>query len=307
MTILAGATGNQAHSIPHVAADSSLVTTTLKLAGRFLDEKQRMGRITQLTAVSQRQTLRAFADIQPNPSKIGRRTMLKWFDSVQHLEPATRRTRFSVVRGFCRWLTQRGVIKKDPTAEFPTPKVPRPVHRDLTRAQADALLAACQDETDMLIVALGFGMGLRRAEMALLELGDICLIGPPTMTVRGKGNHHRRIPIPLGTLVVLERYLAARQVTAGPLIRLRRYPERGVQPVWIGRRFSELAYRAKIKTRPRDAVSHHSMRHSLATRLWVTTGDAVLVADVLGHQDLGQLRRYVHSMDTERMRAALDA
>lgn len=294
---------------PPAEADGYSVTTddTRKLAEKYLQEKRRIGRITHATVKDQRQILRAFAALTPNATRINKRAVMKWLDSIEHVAPATRRSRYSTVRGFCRWLLHKGIVKKDPCADIPSPKVPRPVARVLSDAQAAALVAACEDETDLLIIALGFDMGLRRAEMAALELGDIALSDHPTMTVTGKGGHRRELPIPKATYAVLNRYLAVHQVTAGPLIRLRRYPERGVQPVWIGRRFTELAYRAGIKSKTRDGVSHHAMRRSLATKLWVLTGDVILVADVLGHADLGQLRHYVRSMDTERMRDALEA
>jgi integrase len=108
-------------------------------------------------------------------------------------------------------------------------------------------------------------------------------------------------------IAVVNRYLDVRGITAGPLIRLRRYPERGVQPVWIGRRFTELCYSAGIKARPRDGVSCHAGRHTLATWLWEKTGDAALVAEVLGHADLSQIPRYVRSANHDRIRAALEA
>jgi site-specific recombinase XerC len=279
---------------------------TAHLVSIYLHYKLSIGVIVASTLVSQKQSLRSFADVAPVADKINRRSIEKWMVSTKHLAPGTRRTRYSAIRGFCGWLLEQGVIAKDPTAGIPGPKVPRPIHRDLSVEQADKLVAACHDETDMLIIALGLRMGLRRAEMAGLEMGDIALSGLPTLDVTGKGGHRRRLPIPRDVLAVINRYIDARGITAGPLIRLRRYPERGVQPVWVGRRFSELAYAAGVKSRGLDGVSHHSMRHSLATRIWMETGDAVTVADILGHADLSQIPRYVRSANHERMRAALE-
>jgi hypothetical protein len=45
-----------------------------------------------------------------DPGALKRHHVQRWLDSIVHLAPATRRTRFSIVRGFCKWPSHpRGV------------------------------------------------------------------------------------------------------------------------------------------------------------------------------------------------------
>jgi integrase len=97
--------------------------------------------------------------------------------------------------------------------------------RSLTRGELRALIEAClaptssrkgepavvteKGQRDAALVALGYGCGLRRDELATLAVGDLDLVGR-RVTVRGKGNKTRVVPIPPGTLHALRDYLDVR-------------------------------------------------------------------------------------------------
>ena len=97
--------------------------------------------------------------------------------------------------------------------------------RSLARGELRALIKACltprsprkgdppivteKGRRDAALVALGYGCGLRRDELASLVAGDLDL-ARRRVTVRGKGNKERVVPIPPGALHALEDYLAVR-------------------------------------------------------------------------------------------------
>ena len=62
---------------------------------------------------------------------------------------------------------------------------------------------------DAALVALGYGCGLRRDELASLAVGDLDLV-QRRVVVRGKGNKERVVPIPPGAFHALRDYLAVR-------------------------------------------------------------------------------------------------
>jgi site-specific recombinase XerD len=62
---------------------------------------------------------------------------------------------------------------------------------------------------DAALVALGYGCGLRREELAGLSVSDLDLLGR-RLVVRGKGNKERVVPIPPGAFHALRDYLAVR-------------------------------------------------------------------------------------------------
>lgn len=280
--------------------------STLALVDVYVSGRVKRREIVELTGRGQRDTLRGFAAVAPHdPSKITRKTIERWLGTIRHLSPGTRRNRYSVVRCFIKWLQRRNYLKRDPMRDLNPPKVPRAVHRAISDSQAHALLAACENPRDQVIVSLGLQLGLRRAEIAGLEVGSFSP-GGDVVVVTGKGGHQRQLPVTTALRENLRRYLSWSGVSAGPLIRLPGCPERGVTPPWIGRRVTILAYKAGIKERPRDGVSTHAMRHHAATAVYHRTGDVLVVRDMLGHQSLAVTQVYVKGMDVSKMREAME-
>ena len=78
--------------------------------------------------------------------------------------------------------------------------------------QGDASIVTEKGQRDAALVALGYGCGLRRDELATLMVGDLDLV-QRRVVVRGKGNKERVVPIPPGAFHALRDYLVVR--TAG--------------------------------------------------------------------------------------------
>ena len=97
--------------------------------------------------------------------------------------------------------------------------------RSLARGELRSLIEAClapasprkgeppvvtdKGQRDAALVALGYGCGLRRDELASLAVGDLDLV-QRRVTVRGKGNKTRVVPIPPGAFNALRDYLRVR-------------------------------------------------------------------------------------------------
>ena len=97
--------------------------------------------------------------------------------------------------------------------------------RSLARGELRALIEAClrpvasrkgdapvvteKGQRDAALVALGYGCGLRRDELASLAVGDLDLV-QRRVAVRGKGNKERIVPIPPGAFHALRDYLVVR-------------------------------------------------------------------------------------------------
>ena len=75
--------------------------------------------------------------------------------------------------------------------------------------QGDAPILTEKGQRDAALVALGYGCGLRRDELATLMVGDLDLV-QRRVVVRGKGNKERVVPIPPGAFHALRDYLAIR-------------------------------------------------------------------------------------------------
>lgn len=222
------------------------------------------------------------------------------------LAPATRRNRLSVFRGFARWLVTTGRAATDPTIGIAPPRQPRHLPRALTAHQSARVLAAAPDHRTRLMVLLMLQEGLRRAEVAAIQTGDVDL-HRLELDVRGKGGGGhvtRRLPISDETRRALDAYLSDVPPVAGPLIRSRRDPDAGVTAPTVGRLVSAVMADAGVKQRPRDGRSAHALRHSCANDMLDGPADVHQVQAALGHRSLVATQVYLRGR-VEPLRAPM--
>jgi site-specific recombinase XerC len=266
------------------------------------------GSIVWVTARDQLSILRRMAQLLGDPPthQLDRAALDIWLADTRRLAPGTRRTAFSIVRCFCDWLVEEGALARSPFAGVRAPRVPRSVHRALSADDAESLVAICHDSRDRVIAALGFQLGLRRAEIAGLEVGDVSLSRGTVEVRKGKGGNERLVPLTAEAREAILEYLRDAPACAGPLVRGDRYPTKGVAPAWVGRRVTELAYQAGIKERPRDGVSTHALRHTCASDVYEASRDVLAVRDLLGHVSLATTQVYVRGLGVEHLRAVIE-
>jgi site-specific recombinase XerD len=151
------------------------------------------------------------------------------------------------------------------------PKVP-------TQAAVDEIFARLSgDGTDLrirdrLMAELAYGSGLRRAELARLNVEDLDLESN-TAHVTGKGDKPRVVPLTSRTAETVRDYLRRRQTTHGPLF-----------VSWSGRRMGTgsvyYALRERVGIRP------HLLRHACATHMLKNGAGIRTIQELLGHAKL---------------------
>lgn len=261
----------------------------------YLGHRLKTGEIGALTARNDRCALRHFAAVlDGTPTHdLDQRHGRIWSESLDGLAPHTRRRRLSSVRGFCRWALDEGHLSVNPVARLRSPRTPRTVPRALATASVTQLLSACPDARARLIVTWMVQLGLRCVEVAGVELGDVDRVSG-TVRVTGKGGHQRILPLVAEAADALAAYLAEEPPAgAGPLIRSRVFPHRGLAPSTVSNMVGRWMDDAGIKHRSRDGVSAHALRHTAATDM--LRGGAHLrdVQAALGHAHLQTTEVYL--------------
>ena len=262
--------------------------------------------ITVATAIHQRNVLRSFASTMGNRAvkQIGRRDIERWMDAMAGLAPGTVRNRYTIVKCWLDHEVDEGRLTRSPMRGIGAPRVPKSRHRALSGDQVAAILHACPDALALAYSLIGFQCGLRAAEVAGLELGD--LNGTThEATVTGKGGHVRTVHVPDEAWAAVQDYLRVEPCNGGPLFRLRRFPTQPITAQWLGEDFVKVCYDAGVKTNARDGVSFHACRHTAATDIFLACGSVVAVQQVLGHQSLDNTRIYVTGLDRSGMAEAM--
>ena len=140
------------------------------------------------------------------------------------------------------------------------------------------------------MLALGLAAGLRRAEIAGLDLADVDL-DREVVRVQGKGNKVREVPIKGGTLEAIRTWLGCRGTESGPL----------VCPVGKGgrvelRRLAPQAILRVCEKRGREAgvpeFAAHDLRRTYISALLDKGVDLSLASDLAGHNSPTTTKRY---------------
>jgi integrase/recombinase XerD len=204
----------------------------------------------------------------------------------------TLRHRLHVLRSFFRRLTRENVILHNPASELEMPRrVRRLPVQAMTTAELSRLLAV-PNVTDPLgvrdraMLEVFYATGIRRAELASLELTDV---GSErgTLTVRqGKGGKDRVVPLGARALAWIDRYLSE---TRPHLCADARVP--ALFLTGYGEAFSPNVLSHAVTGWMRLAGlcgrgSCHLLRHTCATHMLEGGADVRYIQQLLGHESL---------------------
>ena len=218
--------------------------------------------------------------------------------AAEGLHPRSRARFLSALRRFYRFHLAQQRLGADPTLNLESPKLGRPLPKDLSEAEVEALLAAPLVETplglrDRAMLELLYACGLRVSELVGLRVDQPNLRGG-FLRVTGKGAKERLVPMNDTAMDWLARYVeAARpQLLAGS-------GSEALFPSREGEFMTRQAFWYRIKLLGQAAgitraLSPHTLRHAFATHLLNHGADLRVVQMLLGHSDLSTTQIYTH-------------
>ncbi len=201
----------------------------------------------------------------------------------------------SATRALYRFLRRERGPGPDPSAGLRAPRAPHRLPAVLDVDQVEALLAAGGDEPlavrDRAMLELTYSSGLRLQELVGLELTDLDL-REGLVTVTGKGNKRRVVPVGRAARAALRRWLALRPRLAAADETALFVSRRGTRPAarTVEARFARWARLAGLE----GGLHPHMLRHSFASHLLESSGDLRAVQELLGHADIATTQVYTH-------------
>ncbi|WP_340116022.1 tyrosine recombinase XerC [Pelagibius sp. 7325] len=203
----------------------------------------------------------------------------------------------STLRGFFRWLKRRGLADNAALATLRTPKLPKSVPKALTAGEAEAAIgtvAELSDEDwigkrDVAVLLLLYGCGLRIGEALGLTRAQAPKPRQDSLTVTGKGNKQRMVPLLPVVSAAIADYLAACPFAFQddtPLFRAKRGGALSARE--MQRRMQQLRLLLGLP----ESATPHALRHSFATHLLAGGGDLRAIQELLGHSSLAATQRY---------------
>lgn len=214
----------------------------------------------------------------------------------------------SAWRGFFRWLMRRHGVARNPVQVIRAPKAKKALPAALSPDQMHSLLAAEPDDLlelrDKAMFELFYSSGLRLSELAGLDYpGGLDLV-EGEVTVVGKRQKTRLVPVGQAALQALAAWLAARPALADadqPALFVSRRGDR-----LTGRSIQLRLSRWALKQGLGAKVHPHMLRHSFASHVLQSSGDLRAVQELLGHASIASTQVYTH-LDFQHLAQVYDA
>lgn len=211
------------------------------------------------------------------------------------------------LRSFARHLERQGHGSSTVFNAVRSPKLkrslPKPVSSSAAVQLTDADLRAGENRPewvltrDAAVIGLLYGCGLRISEALGLRRSEAPVGERDLLTIVGKGNKTRQIPVIEPVRAAIEAYLAGcpfALAAEGPLFV-------GVKGGPLSPRIIQLVIeRMRGALRLDASATPHALRHSFATHLMVRGGDLRAIQELLGHASLSTTQIYT-AVDSGRL------
>lgn len=204
----------------------------------------------------------------------------------------------AALRAFYRFAETEKLLPANIAENLSLPRRWKRLPKALTNGEIEKLLAAETPETpqslcDQAVLELAYASGLRLAELRNLRLEQLHLEAG-FISVVGKGNKERVVPLGRQAVAALQRYLDAGR----PKLVTPRSPA-NVFLTKRGTPFAAVTLWLRIKQRVRRSgiarnVTPHMLRHSFATHLLEHGADLRVIQELLGHANISTTEVYTH-------------
>jgi integrase/recombinase XerD len=219
-------------------------------------------------------------------------------ESTKHLSSESVYLEIAALRAFYRFAENEKLLPVNVAEHLSLPRRWKRLPKALTNAEIEKLLAPevpaspaglCLDA----VMELAYACGLRLAELRGIRLEQLHF-DAGFVSVIGKGNKERVVPVGRKAIAALNRYLEAGR----PKLVTPKSPA-NVFLTKRGTPFAAVTLWKRIKDRVRRSgitrnVTPHMLRHSFATHLLEHGADLRVIQELLGHVNIGTTEVYTH-------------
>jgi site-specific recombinase XerD len=243
---------------------------------------------------------------------------LGWLETDRGCSASTRNQRLAAIRSFFRFVQSEepaGIFHFQKIIAIPQKNVQKVAVEHLSPEAIKLLLRqpntqSARGRRDLTLLSVLYDTGARVQELIDLKPCDVFLEGSAVITLTGKGNKVRRVPVLKNTANLLNRYLMEYGLEK---------PWKNQYPLFSNSRHSKLtregvayivskhaAAARKISSGIPEHVRPHMFRHSKAMHMLQAGVNLIYIRDFLGHVDLKTTEIYARA-DVEAKRIAIES
>ena len=243
---------------------------------------------------------------------------LKWLETERQCSISTRNQRLAAIHSFFRYVQgeePEGIFNFQKIMSIPIKKAKKVVVEYLTPEAIKILLEqpdrhSPQGRRDLTLLSVLYDSGARVQELIDLRVCDIIFGTSAVITLTGKGNKARRVPLMKNTDSLLKSYIQEHKLDQ---------IGRNEYPLFVNSQNHKLTRKGVAyilskyveRTREKSAivpakVNVHMLRHSKAMHLLQAGVNLIYIRDFLGHVDVKTTEIYARA-DTETKRKAIES
>lgn len=206
--------------------------------------------------------------------------------------PTSVTRKIAAIRGWFRWLNANEIISSDPSLGVELPKLTKKLPKVISISEIENIIHNNLNETELVMMELLYGAGLRVSELVNLELNNIDLNSRYVRCI-GKGSKERIIPIGEKAKKAVKSYLKIRElITKKYKLETKQFLLR--ENGHLMTRQDVYVFIRKQGELLKKHISPHTLRHSFATHMLENGADLRVVQELLGHSDVSTTQLYTH-------------
>lgn len=221
---------------------------------------------------------------------------LDWLEQSRGCSISSRNQRLAALKAFCIYVVRKCPEKSalcQGVLNIRVKKAPKKLVEYLSVDAVEYLLKmpdsqSIQGIRDLAMISLMYESGCRVQEIIDLRVGSIAFRSPNTVTLNGKGNKARVIPISTNTANILKVYLKSAKIfnMTHPVF-VNRYdkPLSRTGVSYVLDKYAHLAYKVRPELYP-SKLHPHILRHSKAMHLLENGVNLIYIRDFLGHSSV---------------------
>lgn len=214
------------------------------------------------------------------------------------LSSRTQRTTLDPLRVWFSWMTRQRLILANPAADLELPRLEKRLPRTIMSVeQVETVLSLCdlttlQGMRDRALLELLWSTGIRRGEVARLEIYSADFSRKILTIVQGKGKQDRVVPVGDRALWWLQHYIShvRPEVLVSPDCKALFLAMDGVAGLTTNG--ITLAVVPYLRASGIDKGSCHLFRHAMATQMLENGADLRWIQAMLGHADISSTQIY---------------
>lgn len=242
---------------------------------------------------------------------------LKWLETDRDCGISTRNQRLAAIHSFFRYIQAEepeGIFHFQKIINIPVKKAKKTAVEYLIPEAIKLLLeqpdrCTQKGRRDLTLLSVLYDCGARVQELIDIRVRDLILEPLAVVTLTGKGNKTRRVPLLRNTAALLKNYVAEHELDK---------PWKNDYPLFTNNQHHKLTRKgvayivSKYVTSARkmskiipEKVNVHMFRHSKAMHLLQAGVNLIYIRDFLGHVDIKTTETYAR-IDTETKRKAIE-